>query len=337
MRIPDLAGKGRRFVSTGALPVRDTVAALVAQAHREIGPVTDGSLSQVYPALATADPARFGIALVTVSGESSEAGDSRIPFAVMSVSKPFVFALVADVIGIAPVRDLVGVNATGLPFNSIAAIERGDDGRTNPMVNAGAIATTSLVPGSDAAERWQFLVEGLSRFAGRPLSVDDATLESALATNHRNRALAALLSAEDAIAGDPAAAVDLYTRQCCLQTSAYDLAVMGATLADGGVNPITGERVVGAEVARASLAVMAIAGLYETSGDWLLDVGVPGKSGISGGVVAASPGKGGLGVFSPLLDAEGNSVRGQRVARFLADQLGLDLLGSTPQPLTRDR
>lgn len=337
MRIPELAGKGRRFVSTGTLPVRDTVAALVERAHREIGLVADGSLSQVYPALAAVDPKHFGIALVPVSGMSYEAGDSRVPFTVMSVSKPFVFALVADAVGIGPVRDLVGVNATGLPFNSISAIERGDGGRTNPMVNAGAIATTSLIPGSDAVERWEFVAEGLSRFAGRRLAVDEATLESALATNHRNRALAALLSAEHAIAGDPAAAVDLYTRQCCLQTSAYDLAVMGATLADGGVNPITGERVVGAEVARASLAVMAIAGLYETSGDWLLDVGVPGKSGISGGVVAASPGKGGLGVFSPRLDAEGNSVRGQLVARFLADQLGLDLLGSTPQPPTRGR
>lgn len=331
MRIPQLAGRQSRFVSTGVLPASQTVAALVQRVHDELADQRDGALSQVYPALASADPNQFGIALVASTGESWEAGESRAAFTLMSVSKPFVFALVAQAVGVDVVRELVGANATGLPFNSIEAIERGDGGRTNPMVNAGAIATTSLVPGDDEAARWAFVSDGLSHFAGRRLDLDEATLASARATNRRNRALAALLAAEGALVGDPDQAVDRYTRQCCVQVSAHDLAVMGATMADGGVNPITGEQVVSAEVTRASLAMMTIAGLYETSGDWLLDVGVPGKSGISGGIVASSPGKGGLGVFSPLLDAEGNSVRGQLAARFLADHLGLDLLGSVPQ------
>jgi glutaminase len=196
------------------------------------------------------------------------------------------------------------------------------------MVNAGAIATTSLVPGVSRAVRWQFLLDGLSGFAGRPLSVADEVLAPALATNHRNRALAALLRFRSALAGDAATATDLYTRQSCLQVTAVDLAVMAATLAGGGVNPVTRRRVVGPAAARAAVAVMAVAGLYEASGDWLVDVGVPGKSGIGGGIATVSPGKGGLGTYSPRLDAAGTSVRGQQAARFLASRLGLDLLAS---------
>lgn len=300
--------------------------ALLSEALRRFAEVRDGRLSGVYPALAAADPASFGICLTSVDGTVRSVGDTATGFTLMSVSKPFVFALAVDAVGLARVRTLVGVNATGLPFNSAQAVERTADGRTNPMVNAGAIATTSLFAG----QGWDALASGLSRFAGRPLAMDSATLASARATNFRNRALAMLLGESDALVGDPLEAVDLYTRQCCLEVTASDLATMGATLADGGVNPVTGERVVSAAAARATLAVMSIAGLYESSGDWLLDVGVPGKSGISGGVVAVSPGKGALSVFSPLLDAEGNSIRGQLVARYLARELGLDVLGSQP-------
>ncbi|HQY33881.1 glutaminase A [Actinotalea sp.] len=321
---------GRRYVSTGSLPDGRRVDVLVRQAHGHFREVSDGALSGTYPVLADADPRHFGIALTGTDGVIHEVGDSRVAFTLMSVSKPFVFALACEAVGTAQVRRLVGVNATGLPFNSAQAVERARDGRTNPMVNPGAIATTSLVPGSSREDRWDRLVRGLSRFAGRPLELDHDTLASARATNFRNRALAMLLQEAGALSGDPLDAVDLYTLQCCLAVTAADLATMGATLADGGVNPVTGERVVSAAVARATLAVMSVAGMYEASGDWLLDVGVPGKSGISGGVVAVSPGKGALGVFSPLLDADGNSVRGQLAARYLAHELGLDLLGSEP-------
>ncbi|BBO34643.1 glutaminase A [Lacipirellula parvula] len=313
------------FVSTGRLPPRDRVAQLVQSAYERYRTNSEGENSQVYPALARVPSELFGISVVDASGEVISAGDAEHEFTIMSVSKPFVFALVCQLLGPQQLKEKVGVNATGRAFNSLAAVEAGDDGRTNPMVNAGAIATTSLVPGDSPEAQWQFIHEGLSRFAGRELQLDDEVYASATATNFRNQALARLLQSFDRLYMDPAAAIDLYTKQCSLNVTAKDLAVMGATLADGGVNPITRERVVDPAVCHYVLAVMATAGLYETSGDWLYEIGLPGKSGISGGIVAVSPGKGGLGTFAPPLDAAGNSVKGQLVARRLSQSLGLDL------------
>ena len=317
-------------VSTGELPPDEHVRSLVAKAHVRFRTHQEGAVSQVYPALAEAPPDLFGICVAGIGGNLYIAGDAEHEFTIMSVSKPFVFALACQALGPEAVRERVGVNPTGLPFDSLEAIERTRDGRTNPMVNAGAIATTSLAPGASSEERWRFLLDGLSGFAGRPLSVDAAVYASASATNHRNHGMARLLQSYGRIYCDPAEAVDLYTRQCSLRVTAIDLAVMGATLADGGVNPITGRRVVDQGVCHFALAVMTTAGLYETSGDWLYDIGQPGKSGIGGGIVTVSPGKGGLGTFAPRLDAAGNSVRGQLAARFLSDELGLDLLASEP-------
>lgn len=319
------------FVSTGDLPTPEDVGALVAEAHARFGNVPDGDVSQVYPALARMPANLFGICIVSATGRVYEAGDADHPFSIMSVSKPFVFALVCQELGPDAVRDKVGANSTGLPFNSLAAVEVSADGRTNPMVNAGAIATTSLAPGSDGGERWRFLHEGLSRFCGHELAMNDEVCASARQTNFRNRGIVNLLHSLGRVYCDPAEAVDLYTLQCSLNVSAKDLAVMGATLADGGVNPLTGERVVDPEVCHYTLAVMATAGLYETSGDWLYDIGLPGKSGIGGGIVTVSPGKGGLGTFAPPLDAAGNSVKGQLAARFLSQSLGMDLFVSAPR------
>jgi glutaminase len=249
----------------------------------------------------------------------------------MSVSKPFVFALACEALGAEEVRAKLGVNSTGRPFNSLAAVEQGGDGRTNPMVNSGAIATTSLGPGATADEKWRLIHDGLSRFAGRTLPLNDEVYASASATNFRNQSIARLLQSYGRIYFDPAETTDLYTRQCSLNVSARDLAVMGATLADGGVNPVTKERVVDAATCHYALAVMATAGLYETSGDWLYDIGLPGKSGIGGGIVTVSPGKGGLGTFAPPLDQAGNSVKGQLVAKFLSQRLGMDLFVSRPE------
>ncbi len=318
------------FVSTGHLPPPGTVAGWVEAVYEELRHHDQGSVSDVYPALAQADPELFGIAVVGVDGRTFAVGDADSQVPIMSVVKPFVYALVCDVLGTEEARRSIGANATGLPFNSTEAVERSPDGRTNPMVNPGAIATTSLLPGGTPDAQWRHVFGGLCRFAGRELELDTETYASASATNHRNRDLTALLVERDAIRGDPVAALDLYTRQCCLAVSARDLAVMGATLADGGVNPITGDRVVGQDVCHAVLAAMITAGLYETSGDWLHDVGLPAKSGISGGIVTVSPGKGGLGTVSPPLDAAGNSVRGQLAARSLSRRLGLDLLASAP-------
>lgn len=327
-RRPGETSAESRFVSSGRLPPVESVRAALQEAHELFSPERSGTLSQVYPALAAADPDLFGLSVVSVAGEVVAVGDADAAFPVMSVAKPFVFALACAVRGIETVRRRVGVNATGLAFNSVIAVERDPEGRTNPMVNPGAIATTSLIPGAGVADRWALVHDTLSRFAGHPLAVDEETLESALATNHRNRALANLLATTQALEGDPLEAVEVYTRQSCLAVTATDLAVMGATLADGGTNPLTGESVVDPEIAHATLAVMTIAGMYETSGDWLFDVGVPGKSGIGGGVVTVSPGKGALGTFSPLLDEAGNSVRGGLAARHVARTLGLDVLAS---------
>ena len=318
------------YVSTGALPPVEQVRALVAEAHERFATVGQGQVSQVYPALARVDPALFGICVVDATGGIVSVGQAGHEFTIMSVSTPFVGALVCDLIGATGARERLGVNATGYAFNSAIGIERSPDGRSNPMVNAGAIATTSLAPGNNIDERWRFLHEGLSRFAGRTLSVNEEVYRSASETNFRNRSLAWMLQGFGRLYCDPVEAVDLYTRQCSLDVSAKDLAVMGATLAHGGFNPVTREQVVKPEVCHYALAVMLTAGLYETSGDWLYEIGLPGKSGIGGGIVTVSPGKGGLGTFAPPLDEAGNSVKGQLVTQFLSQRLGLDLLVSSP-------
>ena len=298
------------------------------EAYRMYRSEDGGATSQTYPALARVPGHLFGICVAGIGGGIYRVGDAGYEFTVMSVAKPFVFALVCQLLGAEQVRHKLGVNATGLGFDSLAFVEHSRDGRSNPMVNAGAIAATSLVPGDDSAVKWQFIRDGLSGFAGRDLALSEEVYASASATNYRNRAIANLLASRGRIYCDPAEAVDLYTRQSCLLASVEDLAVMSATLADGGVNPVTGLRVVSPDVCPHVLAVMATAGMYETSGDWLFDVGVPGKSGIGGGIIAVSPGKGGLGTFSPLLDRAGNSVRGQLAARHLSRTLGLSLFAS---------
>ena len=322
---------GDAYVSTGQLPPAADVRRLVEEAYQRYESNADGKNAQVYPALAEVPASLFGVCVASTNGEIYAVGDADHEFSIMSVSKPFVFAMVCQAIGAEQARQKLGANATGLPFNSLAAVEQSRDGRTNPMVNAGAIATTSLVPGATADAKWKLIHEGLSRFAGRPLSLNEDVYRSASETNSRNQSIARLLQSFGQIYFDPAEATDLYTRQCALNVSARDLAVMGATLADGGVNPITKVRVVDPTVCHYALAVMTTAGLYETSGDWLYEIGLPGKSGIGGGIVTVSPGKGGLGTFAPPLDAEGNSVKGQLVAKYLSQRLGMHLFVSTPE------
>jgi glutaminase len=315
-------------VSTGTLPPPDRIVDAMQRALDAVRRDRRGATSTVYPALEAADPELVAIALAGVSGRVESVGDDHARFTIMSVAKPFVLALVADAIGAERVRSIVGVNATGLAFNAAEPIERMPGGRTNPMVNAGAIATTALTPGRNLDDRWAFLLDGLSRLAGRSVGLDDDVLASAQATNHRNRALANLLYTTGAIVGDPAEAVELYTRQSCLALDVRDVATMGATIANGGKNPHTGDHVVDATVCHDVMAAMATAGLYETSGDWLWDVGLPGKSGISGAVVALSPGKGAIAAFSPRLDDAGNSIRGQIAAQLLSQELGLDVFAA---------
>ena len=319
------------YVSTGHLPPPDRIAALVEEAYEKFKSNREGQRSSVYPSLAAAREELLGLCVVGTDGRLYAKGDSEHEFPIMSVSKPFVFALVCEALGAEAARDRLGVNATGLPFNSLEALERSVDGRTNPMVNPGAITATCLVPGAKHQDKWHIIQNGLSRFAGRPLALNEPIFACASESNFRNREIAERLASFGRLSLDPAEAVDLYTRQCSLDVSARDLAVMGATLADGGVNPVTRQRVIQAESCKFALAVMATAGLYEKSGDWLYDVGLPGKSGISGGIVAVSPGKGALGTYAPPLDEAGNSVKGQLVARTLSERLGLNLFASKPE------
>ena len=317
-------------ISTGHLPPAPRVLALVADAHARFQAIDEGRVADYIPALATVPRELFGLCVVECSGLAHEAGDTTHPFSIQSVSKPFVFALVCEALGEEAARAKLGVNSTGLPFNSVAALERSGDGTTNPMVNAGAIAAASLAPGATADAKWRFIREGLSRFAGRQLELDRAVYESEAASNQHNQRTAKLLQGYDRIYFDPIEATDVYTKQCALKVTAKDLALMSATLANGGVHPLTRERIIDGVHCRHVLAVMVTAGLYENSGEWLYDTGLPGKSGVSGGIVAVAPGKGGLGTFAPPLDAAGNSVRGQLAARFLAERLGLNLFASEP-------
>lgn len=321
----------RPYVSTGHLPPATDVSRLIQRAYALFGSNTDGECSQVYPALARVPRDLFGLCMVSTSGEMQSAGAVDHLFTIMSVSKPFIFALVCQRIGPTKAREKLGVNATGFAFNSVIPLEISLDGRTNPMVNPGAIAATSLVSGDTTDAKWQAILAGLSAFAGRELSMNEEVLASARATNLRNRGIVQLLHTSERVYCDPMDALDLYTKQCSLDVTAKDIAVMGATLADGGVNPITRERVVDQMTCHYTLAVMATAGLYENSGDWLYEIGLPGKSGIGGGIVTVSPGKGGLGTFAPLLDAAGNSIKGQLAAKYLSQHLGMDLfLSSSP-------
>ncbi|MCZ7552772.1 MAG: glutaminase A [Anaerolineales bacterium] len=319
------------YISTGHLPPAKQVQQLVDLAYRQYKSNDTGKVADYIPALASTPPALFGLCVVGTNGAVYSAGDAAHEFSIQSVSKPFVFALVLQALGALQAHQKIGVNSTGLPFNSVIAIEMNRSRTMNPMVNAGAIATTSLAPGKGAEAKWSFIHEGLSRFAGRQLELNDEVYQSELATNQRNQGIARLLESYGRIYFDPLEATSIYTRQCSLNVSAKDLAVMGATLADGGVNPLTKERVIDAEHCPHVLAVMASAGLYEFSGDWLYDIGLPGKSGVSGGIVSVSPGKGSLGVFSPLLDDAGNSVRGKLATQYLSERLGLNLFASKPE------
>ncbi len=317
-------------VSTGHLPPPERVETLVGEAYEHFKAIDAGKVAEYIPALAKMPRELFGLCVVEVNGAVHTAGDTDYEFSIQSVSKPFVFALICQAIGEDEAREKLGVNSTGLPFNSVIAMERIHEGTSNPMVNAGAIAATSLAPGETAEAKWQFVQEGLSRFAGKTLTLNDEVYQSEAATNRRNQGIAKLLNAYDRIFFDPLQATDVYTKQCSLNVTAKDLATMASTLANGGVNPLTKERIIDPIHCQHVLAVMVTAGLYENSGDWLYETGLPGKSGVSGGMVTVSPGKSGLGTFAPPLDEAGNSVKGQLTAKFLSEQLGLNLFASQP-------
>jgi glutaminase len=285
----------------------------------------DGANADYIPVLAEVPSDLFGISLTTVDGQTYDIGDTDYEFSIQSISKVFTLAMVIQKLGIPAIPDTIGVNATGRKFNSIIAIEDKVDRPSNSLVNAGAIATTSLVSGNTYGEKWDNILSTFSKFAGRDLDVNQVVYESEAATNQRNRAIAQLLDAYGRIYYDPMETTDIYTKQCAINVNSHDLSIMAATLANGGVNPVTNEELVDPQYLPKILAVMTTAGLYDDSGLWLYYVGLPGKSGVGGGVIAVAPGKFGIGAFSPRLDESGNSVRGVRSIISVNRELSINI------------
>jgi glutaminase len=296
--------------------------AAVSNAYERFKGLNEGKNADYIPVLAEVPSNYFGIGLCTTGGKVFTAGDIAPRFSIQSISKVVTLALVLQESGEAVVENSVGVDATGQVFNSIVAVEQFRGKEMNPLVNPGAIAMTGTVKGSSPDQIWAKIIGIHSDFCGRPLDVDQVVYKSESDTNQRNRAISMLMSAYERFPGNPAVAVDLYTRQCAIAVNAKDLAVMGATLANGGKNPVTGKQVIDAKHVPGVLAVMATAGLYDDSGKWLFHTGLPAKSGVGGGIVAVSPGKFGIGTFAPPLDAAGNSVRGQRAITMISDAVG---------------
>jgi glutaminase len=301
----------------------------LAELHQRLLAHRDGSVATYIPALAHADADAFGLAVVTVDGYGYHVGDAHVPFTIQSVSKPFVFGMALDDIGIDTVMERVGVEPTGDAFNSITVDEV--SGRPfNPMVNAGAIVTTNLLRGTTATERQHRLLAGLDAFAGRTLTVDEEVCTSEQATGDRNRAIAYLMRSSGMLHEEVDDALDAYFRQCSVLVDTYDLAVMGATLANHGVNPLTQQRAIAAAHVPRVLSVMSTCGMYDYAGEWLYQVGLPAKSGVSGGVVAVLPGQLAVASYSPRLDPRGNSTRGIAACGELARRFRLHVFDAYP-------
>ncbi len=304
-----------------AIKLRNTLERL----HLRYQGLSDGKVADYIPELAKADPNWFGIAAVTVSGSTYTVGDCDVPFTIQSAVNPLIYGLALESQGAEVVEGRVGVEPSGNPFNSISLDPRGNI-PYNPMVNAGALCLTDLVPGADPTARLNKVLESVSAYAGRPVEVDMAVFSSELATGHRNHAIAYLLTNFKLLRHQAQEVLDLYYQQCSIRVSCLDLATIGATLANRGTNPLTGQQAIEPTYIRNILSVMFTCGMYEVAGQWAYDVGLPAKSGVGGGLVAVVPGLMGLAVFSPPLDATGATTRGTRVLRDLIQELDLHMM-----------
>jgi glutaminase len=318
-----------------SMPTAGEIQKALDAAYTKYKDLKEGKNADYIPALAKVDPNLFGIVLVTVDGKTYTAGDVKSEVSIQSISKVFTLANVLQESGAAAVVDTIGVDSTGQVFNSIEAIEQHKGKEINPLVNPGAIATTSMVKGANEDEIWAKIIRTYSDFAGRTLTVNQEVYKSESETNQRNQAIAELMFAYGRIKNNPKQATDLYTRQCSVNVNAKDLAVMAATLANNGKNPITNKQLLSAEHVPEVLAIMATAGLYDDSGKWLFATGLPAKSGVGGGLIAVSPGKFGIAVISPPLDPAGNSVRAQKAITDISHTLhGNPYVAETPSPRT---
>jgi glutaminase len=294
---------------------------VLEEAYNKYKDLKEGKNADYIKELATVDPGIFGIALITTDGKVYTKGDISSMVSIQSVSKVFTMAKVIEEQGAQAVQDKIGVDATGMRFNSIVAVEMQKGKEINPLVNPGAIASSSLIAGADSAAKWKSILQIQSDFAGRQLSLNWPVYVSEAGDNLRNQAIAHLLYAYGRMYFDPVQSTDIYTKQCAINVNAKDLATMAATLANGGVNPVTRKKVVSPETVMHTLAVMATAGLYDDSGIWFYHSGLPGKSGVGGGLLAVCPGKFGIAVISPPLDEAGNSVKAQKVIRYVVERL----------------
>ena len=305
-------------MKSAASPLRGTLQEL----HAKYKSWDEGQVADYIPELAKANPDWFGISVVSVEGQAVDVGDWDVPFTIQSVSKPFVFGLALEDHGREHVLSRIGVQSIGEAFNSIT-LDESSNRPFNPMINAGAIAAADLVKGKDFPERVNRMLNMFGRYCGRKVFVDNSVFASERATGHRNRAIGHLMLNFGMVGDKLDETLELYFQQCSILVTCHDLAVMGATLANRGVNPITGERAIEEAYVKDLLSVMHTCGMYDYAGEWAYRVGIPAKSGVGGGVTAVVPGQVGIGTFSPRLDAKGNSARGLKVFQELADRYGL--------------
>jgi glutaminase len=306
-------------------PNRERVEAVVREAYDKYRSDTSGKNADYIPYLAQVDPKLFGVAVVTTDNQVFELGDVKYSFSIQSISKVYTLALAMEELGQDKVFQRIGSEPTGRAFNSVNAVVDMPTHTGNPLVNAGAIATTSLISGNSEDEKWNKILDFYSKVAGEKLVLIDEVYKSEAATNAGNKALSMLLAKYERIYGDPFESVDIYTKQCSVGVNATQLARMGALLANNGKNPATGEQVIKVEDVPFILSTMTMAGLYDSSGSWAWHVGLPAKSGVGGGIVAVVPGKGAIAVFAPRLDDAGNSVKAQKVIEYVADKLDYNL------------
>ena len=311
------------------MPDKSAITRAVQAAYKDHTGDTGGANASYIPYLASVDPSLFGVCVVTADGDLFEAGDTGFEFALESISKVFSMALAMQDAGLPEFHDKVGADPTGEPFNSVIAVALHGDKPLSPLVNAGAMSTVSLIPAASPDERWAKILDMQSAFAGRRISLSDDVNNSEQSTNFHNRAIAWLLYSGGTMYSDPMEACEVYTRQCSTLVTARDLATMGATVAARGRNPVTGQQVFDASLVPPILAEMTMEGMYTSSGDWAYKVGLPGKSGVGGGILAIMPGTLAIAAFSPPLDPVGNSVRAQNAVAQVASALNLNIYNAT--------
>ncbi|EAQ8936765.1 glutaminase A [Salmonella enterica] len=307
------------FSATTFAQTTPDYATLIEQAHQKFKSNHDGKVADYIPALATYSPKNFAITIATVDGKIYQVGDVNKPFPMESLSKVFTMALAMEQHGPQVVLDKLGANATGMPFNSGLAVELTKGAPENPLVNAGAMSTVSLIEAKDKTDRWNKILNNLNVWADATLTVNEPVFKSEMETNQHNQALAKLMESYNSFYGNTEEAVEIYTRQCSVDITVEQLAKMGAVLANKGKSPFNGRQLLNEKYVPQVLAEMAIAGLYDGSGKWLYTVGIPAKSGVGGGMVAVVPGEYAIAVYSPPLDEAGNSVRAQKTIEYVAD------------------